>query len=1797
MLCKCLATELVSRSIKKLAILLDRSVELVIAVLATLKAGAAYIPLDPGLPEGRITTILEDLDDVLLITSTSNLSLFSNVENKSLILNSIDDIENLSHENERASYNKFVEVAPQDPAYILYTSGSTGKPKAVEMSHGPLVNLINGIKRTEPCLQQSHISIQFSSIGFDMSFTDIFLTLSSGGRLILINENNRYEPQYLIDLIIVEGVTLLNLPYAMLQVLSEHCIKNKIVLPSLKCIISTAETLRVTDYIRDFFSAHSTCLLINHYGPSETHVVTTHRLPQNPKVWSEYPSIGVPLPNVNLHILDDNFKLLPPGVIGNLYISGDCLAIGYSGSQDLTAKSFIYLDLDGCKTRVYKTGDLVRYTSSNEIEFFGRSDFQVKIRGFRIELGEIESHIREYNEVKDVVVIKHKDSSGNNEHIVAYIIFQKDDKTDIESIRAGLRERLPDYMCPSYFVSLPEFPLTYNGKLNRNLLPLPESGSIGRPGAEAPIGKDEQRLAYIWKDILEASQIYRNDNFFDLGGHSLLAIKLTSAIYFEFEKEISVNQIFDNSELQQLAKLISEAKKDKFNIIPIADRSKSIPLSFSQQRIWFLNMLEGNKKAYNMPGALRLSGKLNVRILEDTLNFIVNRHDILRTIFTDDESQIILDKIELPFDKIDISNYSIQSKKETIDKIGENIVSTDFELSTGPLLKCQLVKVDTEEYVLFVVMHHIISDGWSTSIFISEIAQLYKGYVNETEALLPDLTIQYADYSSWQRNWLVGDRYSDQIAYWVEELKACPEFINLPTDKPRPVIQSKRGSSLNVSIDSKFLSELKLFSKANDLTLFMVLISAWSILLSRLSGEIDILVGTPVANRSKPELQALIGFFVNTLVVRVDLSDYQSILDFLKQNKKTILRAIENQDVPFESVIEKINPSRSLSHSPIFQTMFSYQNLPDISEIDIFGLDIDGIDLPLTSSKFDLNVSLSESCGELNGVISFSLDLFEQLTIETWWSYYRNILSSIISKPNAAVSTISISKSQENTLSSSELVTEPQVEDKCFHSYFEEQVKIFGKETAVTYNDEEINYECLNEQANKIANYILENYSVGPDSLIGLCVNESIDIVIGILAILKTGAAYLPLDPNNPRDRLEYILSDAEPALVLSHCSLTGIFNYDALVNIDSKQLFANYSIETPPLIPLRNNNLAYVIFTSGTSGKPKGVMIEHASITSYLLAFRDDILKKSTATRWGWNASYAFDGSLKPLCALFSGIPVVLLPQSIKMDTVSFLPYLKSKAIDIVDCTPAQLTLILSDALKRDCSLPRVTFTVGGDRINNKLWNDLISYNKSTGSKAFNVYGPTECTVNCLWTEILPGSEPSLGSAIKNHAVFIVDANSNEIPKGVAGELCVSGPGLARGYLNQTGLSNKKFIYRKLPSGKSVRVYRTGDIVRLNRKGFLEYIGRNDSQVKIRGYRIEPSEIECAIIEHIEVTAAAVVAFDGPNGNKELVAYFRSRVNTLTTVNLKEYISRILPQYMVPPLFVHLEEFPLTINGKIDYKAFPNPKYFYKEIQDYIAPVGELEEALSNIWSDLIGVKKISRDTDFFEIGGHSLLATQVITRIKQDLGYDLKLDEIFRTPKLSSLAKTIETSKSIDLLKIDKASRPEKLPVSWSQQRLWFVSQLEGGNTAYNMAGAFDINGDLNIPVLMESFRHICDRHEILKSCISTVDGTPTTEIIEDNSISVEQYDSSSIVDINADFLKHADLELLTPFNIEQGPLIRGRLVKYTNEYHIIFITMHHLVSDGWSMSIFMNEFSKLYTSKILKMRNICQIFRYNI
>ena len=1616
---------------------LHRGIEMVVGMLGTLKAGGVYVPLDPDYPTRRLAFMIDDTAAPVLLTQQDLSSKLP--EHVGRVIHLDRDWPVIASEPADAVASG---ATWQNLAYVIYTSGSTGLPKGVSIPHRAVIRLV---RETDYVSIESWDRIgQVSNSSFDAATFEVWAALLNGACLVGIPPAVVLAPRNLASHLREQRTTALFLTTALFnQVATEE----PAAFSGVRQLLFGGETVD-PESVRKVHGHCGPDRLLHVYGPTENTTFTTwHRVRDVPDGVRTIP-IGRPISNTRVYVLDGQMQPVPVGTPGELYVGGDGLARDYLHNAPFTAQRYLpapHSDEDGA--RLYRTGDRVRWLDDGTIEFLGRFDQQVKIRGYRIEPGEVEAAMGRHDSVREAVVMV-RQKSPDVKHLVAYVVASPGSVASIEErrheLRRDLRQTLPEYMVPSAFVFLDALPLTPNGKVDRGVLPIPDRDDFGSAdGYVPPRGETERVMAQIWADVLCLDRVGAHDNFFELGGHSLNATRIASQIHEVLSIDVPLAEIFDNAKLSDLAdsvqKRLTTRRHDR-SPITRAPRTGLLPLSHAQERVWFVQRLDPSNLAYHFMATIRFTGPLNVAALKRSLNEMIRRHEILRTTFAERDGRPIQTihpawKVVLPVS--DRSDLPQSERDAEIERTVAHESRQTFDLSSLPLLRWRLLRLNDHEHVLVHVEHHIIHDGWSFNVFLHELVTLYRTFRSRGPTPLAEPVIQFADFACWQRRWNESAEAEAQEAYWKSRLADSPDLLELPYDRPRPAVQRHRGAAPRFELPLSLCRKLRDLGLREGTTLYMTMLSGLVALLHRYSGSQDVSIGTGIANRRLRQTEGLLGMLLNNVVLRTDISGDPSGRQLMHRVRRITLEAYANQDLPFERVVEAVRPQRSLSHNPLFQVMFGFHDAP-MPRVD---LDTTDIDLTLGwsngSAKFDLNVIViphsSQRVGLKPGGLDdgltllweYDTDLFDEDTINRMVDHYRIVLEGLVAEPEQRISQLPLMTDTERTVQRLQSkATKPAYADGArIHKLFERQVDRSPDAVALVFEDQTLTYRSLNERANRLAN-TLRRRGVGPEVMVGLCIHRSLEMVVGILGILKAGGAYLPLDPEYPKQRLAFMLEDADVRVILTTQSLVQELDEhaDALICLDTdwdqivKEDGENVDGMTTP------QNLAYVIYTSGSTGKPKGTTVTHGNVTR-LMAATESWFKFNPGDVWTLFHSYAFDFSVWEIWgALLYGGQLVVVPFNVSRDPDAFYQLMWRERVTVLNQTPSafrQLMPVQAQASRGNAALSLRFVVFGGEALDISKLKPWIERHGTDSPRLINMYGITETTVHVTYHPVTEADTDAsahgsaIGNPIPDLQTHVSNRDLHHVPTGVAGEILVGGAGLARGYLNRPSFTAERFIPDPFnPDVSGSRLYRSGDLARTLRDGTLVFLGRIDHQVKIRGFRIELGEIETAMGRHDSVRDVVVHVVEELSGQKKLVAYVvPARQATPSNGELRRHLQQVLPDYMVPSAFVLLEALPLMPNGKVDYKSLPLPDGRGLSEHEYVAPKTPTQRTIAHIWGDLLSAKRIGIHDDFFELGGHSLLATQVISRLRDVFALDLPLSCVFEHRSVSDLATHVDT------------------------------------------------------------------------------------------------------------------------------------------------------------------------------------------
>jgi amino acid adenylation domain-containing protein len=1553
---------------------ISRSTDMLIVLLGVLKAGATYVPLDPQFPADRIAYMIEDARLKYVVTQTEYADLVAGAKQKILV----DDLAPILASCSTQPVN--VMVSPDDLAYVIYTSGSTGKPKGVMVHHGAMINFLNSM-RQQPGCSQNDVLLAVTTLSFDIAVLELYLPLLAGATVIVATKEESTDGNKLTDLITRFGVNIMQATPATWQMLIAANWRGS---PAFKALCG-GEAL-AKDLANNLMERCGE--LWNMYGPTETTVWSSCQK----IVQTDLLSIGKPIANTQFYILDERLEPVPVGIAGELYIAGDGVTKGYLNKPELTAERFV---ADSFSSKpgalMYRTGDSVRRHTNHAIEYTGRLDNQVKVRGFRIELGEIETVIRRHPAVTDCALTVKTLQAGDN-RLVAYIIWKSGEAIDSATLNRYLREWLPDYMLPQHVMPVESLPRTPNGKLDRKHLPDLLLDQQNDQSFVEPATETEKWLAGLWSGILSVRKIGSNSNFFELGGHSLLIAQLIQKIEAEKSLHLNYRDIFNFQILSDLAARIDEISgtgKQTIYKIPRKDKNTRNILALAQQRLWYLDKLNPGSNLYNLPSAFRFIGKFDKQALGNSFKDMIVRHDTLRTTFAEDDGepvQKIHDANFFSLPETDISNLGKAERESKLNEMLDAFQSHVFNLEELPLFKAMLFKLGDEEYALFFMPHHAIFDGWSFDIFVHELTTGYCKHSGQKYDALPELPIQYSDYAVWLRDYLSGEELNKQLQYWLNTLQGSLPVLEMPLDKARPDVAQNKGEEIFFDIDAGAFEALSSIANRHGVSVFMLMFSIYTLLLYRYTGQDDIIIGAPMADRTRAGTENLIGFFVNALVLRITVKPEQSFGELLHQVREICLSGFANQDTPFEKLVETLNPERDFSHAPLFQTSLTYQDV-SARELSMGDIEIQQIEIPSHNAPLDINLWLKRRGNRIVGAMVYSDSLFERQTIEQFTRHFVSLVKRVGEYQNLSLLEIPILSNDERKieLSRNDSGDADLAASQLLHELIDHSASSRPDAVAACCNGVCLKYSDLSQQSNQFANYLI-NQGVARGSMVGLCVDRSVNMLVALLGIMKSGAAYVPLDPEFPQDRISYMVQDAGLNFVVTESAHLGklpgikkpiVINDMAALLQDQSSTLANAPAVTA-------DDIVYVIYTSGSTGNPKGVMVHHGAAVNFLtsmakrpgLGDKDKLLAVTTLS---------FDIAVLELyLPLVVGGQVFIATKQESNDGRLMLALFKQHGITVMQATPVTWRMLIGSGWSSE---NKIRALCGGEALSKDLAADI----RERCHELWNMYGPTETTVWSTCGLIDDAVKPlSIGTAIANTQIYILDEQHNPVPTGVAGELYIGGTGVTKGYLNRPELTAERFIDN--PFTHQGKIYQTGDKARYRIDGALECLGRLDNQVKVRGYRIELGEIESAMRQHPSIKDCAVTVTGAQTGDARLVSFVVWESGQSQTVTeIRNYLREILPAYMIPQHLVELDQLPQTPNMKLDRKALAPLFTGQGKRDNYVEPKSESERWLADLWKKIIGIDRVGMHDNFFDLGGHSLLSMQVIHHVSNDTGVNL--------------------------------------------------------------------------------------------------------------------------------------------------------------------------------------------------------------
>nr|WP_314561314.1 non-ribosomal peptide synthetase [uncultured Pseudomonas sp.] len=1737
------------------AIAAERSPQLLIGLLAIIKAGGAYVPLDPDYPAERLAYMLEDSGVHLLLTQTALLHHVPVASGVCVI--AMDSL----HLDSWPTQPPGLHLHGDNLAYVIYTSGSTGQPKGVGNTHAALAERLQWMQATYQ-LNDTDVLMQKAPISFDVSVWECFWPLITGCRLVLAGPGEHRDPHRIAQLVQEHGVTTLHFVPPLLQLFIDEPLAAECT--SLRRLFSGGEALPA-ELRNRVLALLPAVQLHNRYGPTETAINVTH--------WhcraedGERSPIGRPLGNVICRVLDDQLNPVPLGVPGELCIGGIGLARGYLGRAGLTAERFV---ADHSGARLYRTGDRARWRADGVLEYLGRLDQQVKLRGFRVEPEEIEARMLALDGIAQAVVLV------RDAQLIGY--YTAHGERDEQQVKIALAAELPEYMVPALLMRLDAMPLSPSGKLDRRALPEPVWQTREHIEPETPL---QQQIAAIWRDVLGLPKIGLRDDFFALGGHSLLATQIISRTRQACDVELPLRTLFEASELgafaEQVGLIQASGQRNQQTTIATVDRNQPVPLSYSQQRMWFLWQMEPDSPAYNVGGMARLRGVLDVGRFEAALQALVMRHETLRTTFPSVDGvacQKVSPQTGLRMDWQDFSGLNETERQPRLQQLADHEAHTPFNLETGPLLRACLVKAGEQEHYLVLTLHHIVTEGWAMDIFARELSSLYEAFIDERESPLAPLPVQYLDYSVWQRQWLESGERQRQLDYWTAQLGTEHPLLELPGDRPRPPVQSHQGELYRFDLSDDLAARVRAFNAERGLTLFMTMTATLAVLLYRYSGQTDLRIGAPVANRIRPESEGLIGAFLNTQVLRCQLNGQMNVAELFEHVRHTVIEGQSHQDLPFDHLVEALQPPRSAAYNPLFQVMCNVQRWEFQQSRQLAGMTVEYLANDARATKFDLNLEVTDLDQRLGCCLTYSTDLFDEPRIARMAEHWRNLLEALIANPQQRLSELPLLTAAEQHALQDSLGAEAGEHrlDQCIHQLFSQQAAAHGDAPALTFAGVSLSYRELDARANRLA-WMLRERGVGPQVRVGLALPRSLEMVIGLLAILKAGGAYVPLDPEYPLDRLHYMIEDSGIGLLLSDAAM-----FEALGELpatvarwcleEDAPLLANYPSDELPFISLPQHQ-AYLIYTSGSTGKPKGVVVCQGEIAMHCAA----VIK-----RFGMRAddcelhfySINFDAATERLLVpLLSGAQVVLRAQG-QWDAEEICALIRTHRITVLGFTPSYGSQLAQWLATQQQTLPVRMCITGGEALTGEHLQRIRAAFQP--EMFFNAYGPTETVVMPL-ASLAPeqleegAASVPIGSIIGDRVAYILDADLALVPQGATGELYVGGAGLAQGYHQRPGMTAERFVADPFATHGG-RLYRTGDLVRQRADGLVEYLGRIDHQVKIRGFRIELGEIETRLLEHDGVREAVVLALDSPSG-KQLVAYLVSDADHGALRDaLKAHLKAQLPDYMVPAHMIVLDSMPLTANGKLDRRALPQPDpEAYR--QQYVAPRTELEGTLAAIWCAVLNVQQVGLDDNFFELGGDSILSIQVVSRARQ-AGIHFTPRDLFQHQTVQTLAAVATRAEQISAEQGVLTGSSGLTPIQH-----WFFDTEIPQRQHWNQALLLKPLQLLDPHRLEQALLAVLEHHDALRLSFTRRDAQWHAEhlAIPQGGVLMQ----AQVRDMDQCTALFSDTQ--RSLDLAHGPLLRALLVDGPEGQQRLLIAIHHLVVDGVSWRVLLEDLQSVY------------------
>ncbi|MFF2089443.1 amino acid adenylation domain-containing protein [Paenibacillus sp. NPDC058174] len=1814
-------------------IMAERSIPMLTAMLAVMKAGGAYMPVDPHYPEERIRYMLEDSGAMLVFTDGARSGIEAIMPAGLQVLNLADEM--LFSGGSRAANT--IEQDAADPMYVIYTSGSTGQPKGVIVPHRSFYNFGQSLRTFfdgqygpgDRCLSLTNIS-------FDVSVAELFMPLMFGACTVLYPEPKLLDPRRMAEVIQEERITFAYLPPSLLREVAQLLKQSDAKLTLDKMLVGVEpikdETLEL------YTKLNPKIQIINGYGPTEATVCSNMYAYKPGAYQGGYVPIGGPMHNVEIYIFGYGGKLAPVGAAGELYIAGSGLAHGYVNKPEMTAERFVPNPY--CEGRVmYRTGDIAKWLPDGNVMYVDRADQQVKIRGVRIEMNEVRSQLMSLSEVEDAVVVVREGASGEKE-LCAYVVASE--KLSSREWRRKLKEKLPEAMIPASIASIDAVPLTPNGKVDRRALPEPEFGQREHGNAELPRDEMEEVIAAIWKEVLgePAGTIGIHDDFFEIGGHSLKAAVLAGKLQQATGAAVPLSLLFELTSIAEMAAWLKERDGSikgggpLVQPIPRAEHREWYPMSRAQRRQYMMQMLAGEATMYHVPFVLRLQGKLDASRLQDAFTALISRHESLRTSFhlnKDEFRQMVHPPYEFKLEVLDrtalAGDEELWGPPDIITEAAEvtrlmDIFQRPFQLDKLPLLRAGLLQLDEGDHLLLLDIHHIITDGVSSGLLVKELSRLYAGQS------LPELSVQYSDYAVCQETEFAT--YAEHERYWMNVFEGKLPVLELPGDRQRPSLPSYKGRRHRFHLDALTTAEVRKLAREAKTTLYTVLLGAYAAMLGKYSGQAEVIVGTPAAGREHADTHDIIGMFVNTLALRTGPARDKTVRAYLKELHNHVVEALSHQTYPFEDLVEGLKADGDRSRNPLFDVMFILQNM-DRAVMEAGDIVFGEIPFEAGTSKFDLTLEAVERESEIELQLEYATDLFREETVRRMAESYIVLLREMCKWQDRKVGELELmseserdqllalltgggrtvqAASREGSYGGMEIRAEEGMMDQQgnapastqvttewtgFVQEVERQAARTPDAVAIHFGAEMVTYAELNERANRLAHSLMAK-GVGNERIVALMASRSPQLLVGILGILKAGGAYVAIDPAYPKERIDWMLEDCGEALLLTEKAYAGLITSAASEwYLDDPELYA--ADRGNPEVVHKPEHLAYVLYTSGSTGRPKGVMIEHRGLAHFISGFRKRIPFEK-GQRILAMASVSFDiFVVENLLPLTLGMGIVLANDEERSDAALLQGLIHTHGVDVLQITPSRFKWWMNQLGETDGLQALRILMIGAEPLTADVLGRLRA---ATGARLFNLYGPTETTVWTSIREVTEGDDITIGTPIEGSVMMVLDEELKLQPTGVTGEICIGGPGVGRGYLSHPEW-DAAFVPNPYAPGE--RMYRTGDLGRRLENGEFAYAGRRDFQVKIRGHRIEIGEIEQLLLRHEQVRETVVTAFEEEDGEYALCAYVVMRMQTGADaeqgggaglsgpliVQLREYLGDKLPSYMVPAFIVVLDDIPLTPTGKIDRRALPAPGPADAGTRELVPLSTDTERKLAEIWKELLGTDVISAKDSFFELGGHSLKAAGMVSRIAERFGVQMPLRDIFMNPTLEGLAAHLDTSDTMEAARIPRQPEREYYPMSRAQRRQYMMGMISNEAKMYHVPFAVHMQGKLDVERLEEAFLEMIRRHESLRTTFHHEEDEFRQRVHAEPIFTLERgarlrMAASKMLAEGGDEGLFSGISSLMErfihrFDLGSLPLFRAGLLSLGEERHLLLLDFHHIITDGVSVSVLLQELTTLY------------------